>query len=231
MTTFKDLFLPQDLTALKERAIKTNNDNDHQHEKPTNVSLPNQQHIAKQVKKLGVNHVDEDKVLFMQAMSGVRPIKANTVHIPTKQDNPNASVRRAAATGEEMDDNTPLSDMQALLNPVASEAYLSYKQPTLQNKSFEQLKAGKLSYQMSEDLHALSIDQARTAVIKAINDAQKNNENVIKIIHGKGDSLIKTCVNGWLRQIDEVMAFVSAPAKDGGTGAVLVLLKRKNKTP
>ena len=40
---------------------------------------------------------------------------------------------------------------------------------------------------------------------------------MVKIVHGKGkDAILKTCVNGWLRQMPEVMAFVSAPAKDGG---------------
>ena len=50
---------------------------------------------------------------------------------------------------------------------------------------------------------------------------------MVKIVHGKGkDAILKTCVNGWLRQMPEVMAFVSAPAKDGGNGSVLVLLKK-----
>ena len=52
----------------------------------------------------------------------------------------------------------------------------------------------------------------------------------MKIIHGKGiDSILKTCVNGWLRQIPEVLAFCSAPAAQGGNGAVLVLLKKREK--
>jgi DNA-nicking Smr family endonuclease len=37
---------------------------------------------------------------------------------------------------------------------------------------------------------------------------------------------LKPSVNGWLRQWDVVLAFVSARQVDGGTGAVYVLLQR-----
>ena len=58
------------------------------------------------------------------------------------------------------------------------------------------------------------------------------NQNVIKIVHGKGpEAILKTYVNGWLRQHRDVLAFVSAPDNQGGTGAVLVLLKRTEKNP
>ena len=62
--------------------------------------------------------------------------------------------------------------------------------------------------------------------------AKDENQNVIKIVHGKGpEAILKTYVNGWLRQHRDVLAFVSAPEKQGGTGAVLVLLKRSDKNP
>jgi DNA-nicking Smr family endonuclease len=55
----------------------------------------------------------------------------------------------------------------------------------------------------------------------------------IRIIHGKGKRsrnnkgpVIKTKVNHWLRQRDDVLAFCSARPIDGGTGAIYVLLRR-----
>ncbi len=51
-------------------------------------------------------------------------------------------------------------------------------------------------------------------------------------MHGKGHGslhklpVLKTKVQGWLRQRDEVLAFCSARPVDGGTGAVYVLLKK-----
>jgi len=81
------------------------------------------------------------------------------------------------------------------------------------------------------DLHGCTTEQARGAVLEIIRMAQADPEalspNVIKIIHGKGiEATLKTYVNSWLRQHPEVMGFVSAPVAQGGTGAVLVLLKR-----
>lgn len=171
----------------------------------------------------------DDSTLFAQAMMGVTPLKhEKTVTKQSLKDDPNALLRRAAATGTKEVTTNKLSDMQALLNPVAGDAFLSYKNPTLQNKVFEQLKQGKLRWYNAVDLHGSTIDEARDAVLTLINDAIQNDETAVKIVHGKGiDAILKTCVNGWLRQMDNVLAFVSAPSNDGGTGAVLVLLKRK----
>lgn len=49
---------------------------DGEDQKPTEpVSLPTQKQVKKTVKQLGSEHVDDDKVLFMQAMHGVNPLE------------------------------------------------------------------------------------------------------------------------------------------------------------
>lgn len=208
-------------------------DNDDNGKPIDNIVLPSKQQVAKQVKKYDSEHLDDDKLLFMQAMSGVNPIKdKNLADKPRNVAKPDAATlaKRAAAQGTEDEPSHQLSDMQALLNPVASESYLSYKVPTLQNKVFNELKQGKLRWFNAVDLHGSTIEEAREATSQLIHDAHNHHETVIKIVHGKGtDSILKTCVNGWLRQIPEVLAFCSAPATQGGNGAVLVLLKKKEK--
>nr|WP_112744453.1 Smr/MutS family protein [Moraxella ovis] len=235
MTTFKDLLSKDAQTQLKEMGGKSSTKPEMDAKsKPTTAAVMGKKEAASQVKRFNHESIDEDKVLFMQAMSGVRPLKhEKSIDHRTKTNpkDPTAIFRRANAEGGEELVSANLSDMQALLNPVAGEAFLSHKNPTLQNKVFEQLKQGKLRWYDAVDLHGTSIDEARTAVQTIISNALKNGETVIKIVHGKGsDAIIKTCVNGWLRQISEVMAFVSAPVNDGGTGAVLVLLKRNQVT-
>lgn len=231
MTTFKDLLSKDFQVQLKELGGKSTSQTTDTNGKPTSSAVMGKKEVANQVKRFNHEGIDEDKVLFMQAMSGVTPLKHEKSvnhHIKTDPKDPTALFRRANAEGGEELLGANLSDMQALLNPVAGEAYLSYKNPTLQNKVFEQLKQGKLRWYDAVDLHGTSIEDARTAVQTIIANALKNGETVVKIVHGKGtDAIIKTCVNGWLRQISDVMAFVSAPANDGGNGAVLVLLKRK----
>ena len=210
---------------------------DGNNEKPTEpVSILTQKQVNKTVKKMNSEHVDDDKVLFMQAMGGVNKLEDKNVRAPSdasKTTKPDATTlsKRAAAQGSEASDlGAGLSDMQALLNPVAAESILSYKQPTLQNKVFTQLKQGKLRWYDAVDIHGCTIEEARAAVTQLLSQAKQNNETSVKIVHGKGsEAILKTCVNGWLRQLPEVLAFCSAPPKDGGNGAVLVLLK-KSKT-
>lgn len=228
--SFKDLLsksLQEDLKQMVKPSAKPELANDKPNE---NVQLPSSKAIANEVKRFNHDAITDDTVLFMQAMSGVTPLKTDAVvsHTKPAQADENALRRRASAEGGEQIEGV-LSDMQALLNPVAGEAFLSYKNPTLQNKVFEQLKQGKLRWYDAVDLHGSSIEDARNAVLLLINQAINKDETVVKIVHGKGkDAIIKTCVNGWLRQMEDVMAFVSAPAKDGGNGSVLVLLKKKS---
>lgn len=181
--------------------------------------------------------IEDDSQLFSKAMQGVEKIKDHNIAQPedtAKQKKVDAQTlaKRLAAEGSEIAEGEALSDMQALLNPVANQAFLSYRIATLQHRVFEDFKAGKMRWFEAVDLHGCTIEQARSAVLELLHIAKENNQNVVKIVHGKGkDGVLKTCVNGWLRQHREVLAFVSAPENQGGTGAVLVLLKRAEKNP
>ncbi len=174
--------------------------------------------------------------LFKAATQGITPLPQESVVIPKRMIKPSKATatvmaRRAAAIGTEGASIDGISDTQALLNPVASEAVLSFRQKTLQHRVFDQLKVGNLRWVHAVDLHGCTTEQARAAVLEIIRVAQHDPEAVtpivIKIVHGKGtEATLKTFVNSWLRQHPEVMAFISAPTTQGGTGAVLVLLKR-----
>ncbi|NLN57725.1 MAG: DNA mismatch repair protein MutS [Gammaproteobacteria bacterium] len=179
---------------------------------------------------------EDDLALFHQQMQGVQKMDAgNIAKLETparKKPDAQTLAKRAAAMGPMETDETLLSDTQAMLNPVGSQAALSYRIATLQHKVFEDLKAGNLRWFEAVDLHGCTVEEARVAVLQIIQMAKDENQNVIKIVHGKGpEAILKTYVNGWLRQHRDVLAFVSAPEKQGGTGAVLVLLKRSEKNP
>ena len=180
---------------------------------------------------------EDDADLFKKALLGVKKIdNSNIAKIerPNVRKKPDAKTlaKRASAEGAFEVNDSELSDTQAILNPVASQATLSYRIATLQHKVFEDLKAGNLRWYEDVDLHGCTVEDARSAVLQIIQIAKDENQTVIKIVHGKGpDAVLKTYVNGWLRQHRDVLAFVSAPENQGGTGAVLVLLKRAEKNP
>ena len=179
---------------------------------------------------------EDDFDLFQKSMQGVKKMDTSNI-APTEKNkkkkmDAQTLAKRASATGPMQIDNAELSDTQAMLNPVVSQATLSYRIATLQHKVFEDLKAGNLRWFEAVDLHGCTVEDARAAVLQIIQMAKDENQNVIKIVHGKGpEAILKTYVNGWLRQHRDVLAFVSAPEKQGGTGAVLVLLKRSEKNP
>ncbi|AXY60714.1 Smr/MutS family protein [Acinetobacter sp. WCHAc010052] len=194
------------------------------------------QHEQKKVQEVAPEEIS-DADLFKTALGGVKKIDNSNIAKIERTDvrkKPDAKIlaKRAAAEGAFETDDAELSDTQAVLNPVASQATLSYRIATLQHKVFEDLKAGNLRWFEAVDLHGCTVEEARSAVLQIIQIAKAENQNVIKIVHGKGpEAILKTYVNGWLRQHRDVLAFVSAPEKQGGTGAVLVLLKRAEKNP
>lgn len=197
-------------------------------------SMPKQQKPAPVAEAVQQN---DDLALFNKEMHGVKAIDNSNIakiepNNARKKPDAKTLAKRAAAVGPTETEHAELSDTYAMLNPVASQATLSYRIATLQHKVFEDLKAGNIRWYEAVDLHGCTVEEARTAVLEIIQIAKNENQNVIKIVHGKGpEAILKTYVNSWLRQHRDVLAFVSAPEKQGGTGAVLVLLKRAEKNP
>lgn len=179
-----------------------------------------------------------DEQLLAKALNGVKPIQAPPPPPrPTKPRKIDAltALRRANAEGETEREQIAVSDTVALMQPVDAEATLSFQRSGVQLRQFEKLRSGALPWRGAVDLHGCTVEQAREAVLQLIDEAKREGLQVIKIVHGKGhingQALLKTSVNGWLKQLPDVIAFSSAPPRDGGTGAVLVLLKRLRQEP
>lgn len=172
----------------------------------------------------------DDSTLFQRATRGVQRLESEAPPAPgLKRPDANILRRRAAAVAEENSDG-PISDTAALLHAVSPEESLTYARNGVQQRVLQKLKQGQPAWQAAVDLHGCTVDSAREAVLALIRNGKRDKLQVLKIVHGKGlqhgQALLKTCVNGWLRQLPEVLAFVSALPRDGGTGAVYVLLKR-----
>jgi len=176
----------------------------------------------------------DDATLFAQATRGARKL-ATDVAAPARPQRPKKPdaltlLKRARAEGDPERENIALSDTVALLQGVAPEAALSFKRNGVQERQLDKLKAGLLPWKHAVDLHGCTLEQAREAVLQLLAEAKAEGITVVKIVHGKGQingqAMLKTAVNGWLRQLPEVLAFVSADPRHGGTGAVMVLLRR-----
>jgi DNA-nicking Smr family endonuclease len=186
---------------------------------------------AKTVTKPTEESVD-DATLFARATRGVQRLQTEAPPPSPQQRQPDANtLRRRAAAVEEEITSGPISDAAALMHSVLPEELLSFARNGVQARVVQKLKQAQQPWQAAVDLHGCTVDQARDAVLRLLADSHQEGLSVIKIVHGKGlmqgQPLLKTCVNGWLRQIPEVLAFVSALPRDGGSGAVYVLLKQR----
>ncbi|AHE66450.1 Smr/MutS family protein [Legionella oakridgensis] len=173
---------------------------------------------------------DEDKALFQQAVLNVKPLEKKNRII---KERPVIHKPQKKPTFE----NSP-SDFIYLssqyIEPVSTHEILSYCEPGFPRKRFAQLKKGQIRWQAHLDLHGLQTESARDSLSNFIMKQYQQENRCLLIIHGKGGHhgeppVLKSYVNHWLKQIPQVMAFHSAIPRDGGTGAVYLLLKRFNR--
>ncbi len=100
------------------------------------------------------------------------------------------------------------------------------------------LHGGKYSIQAHIDLHGFTAHEAEQVFNDFMSEAIRNGKRAVLIVHGRGLSsprkpVLKSKVHGWLssgRWRKWVMAFTSARACDGGTGATYVLLRQRSLT-
>jgi DNA-nicking Smr family endonuclease len=114
---------------------------------------------------------------------------------------------------------------------VTAEEILFFARPGLQQRQLQRLKRGQLSIGAELDMHGMSAAMARTAVVNFIALCHEQHIRCVRIIHGKGYTsagsapVLKNRINTWLRQHPDVLAFSTAQIRDGGSGALYVLLR------
>ena len=177
-----------------------------------------------------------DSELFRQMMTDVKPLSAKKSaekHIEPEKPRPTPrpandppSLQKSPSHG--FTEREHIAD-------VAPEEALFFARAGLQQRLLRQFKRGNLQPEGRLDLHGQTIAEAGTSLFDFLNHAQNEGLRCICVIHGKGHRsannrpALKTQVNQWLRDAPAVLAFSSAQAKDGGMGALYVLLRRDAK--
>jgi DNA-nicking Smr family endonuclease len=112
---------------------------------------------------------------------------------------------------------------------VSSEEFISFKQSSISEKILRKLRKGQYNVDATLDLHGMTVEQAKKAVLDFLHTCSLQDIRVALIIHGKGSHsgkpVLKNSLNNWLRKIETVLAFSSAKIAHGSRGAVYVLLK------
>ena len=176
----------------------------------------------------------EEDDLFEQEMAGVKPIPQTKVIESPRTGAPTEAqlARREAAVADVPLDPNHLST--EYIEMVDAHDVLEYKANGVQEGVYRKLRLGKYPSEAALDLHRKTLQQARQEVFEFIRDSYRFGLRTVMILHGKGErsnppALLKSYVNKWLPSMPEVMAFHSAQKKDGGAGALYILLKKNEQ--
>ena len=112
---------------------------------------------------------------------------------------------------------------------------LSYQGNGVQKRVMRQLRRGQLAIEERLDLHGQTVVQAYRLTQQFLDECQRAGLSCVLLIHGQGYRsangvpMLKQNINHWLREHHAVMAYHSATQRDGGRGAVYVLLRRPRR--
>jgi DNA-nicking Smr family endonuclease len=138
---------------------------------------------------------------------------------------PLAALDEASALAESISDEF---DAESLIETDDS---LSWSRDGIGLDVVRRLRRGAWVIQDQLDLHGARRDEARLMVGEFLRDSVKRGLRCVRVVHGKGlgsvdrQPILKGRVRRWLTQKDEVLAFCQARAQDGGSGAMVVLLR------
>jgi DNA-nicking Smr family endonuclease len=104
----------------------------------------------------------------------------------------------------------------------------------LDRRSAERLKRGQLRPEARLDLHGMTQEEAHRALERCLAAAQEKGKRTVLVITGKGSGerrgVLRDAVPRWLAEAPNrgrVLATAPAQPKDGGAGALYVLLRRR----
>ncbi|EHQ51740.1 Smr protein/MutS2 [Ectothiorhodospira sp. PHS-1] len=170
---------------------------------------------------------DDDFDLFRQAVGPVAPVHTDRAMLQPRRPPPRPRQTEAEhrrALEDMIDDPFQVTDIQP-----GDE--LIYMREGLQRQVFKKLRRGHYRIGAELDLHGMTAREAHEEMVLFLSAARERRLRCVRIIHGKGlrssnrGPVLKSRVAHWLQQRAEVLAFCSARPADGGTGAVLVLLR------
>lgn len=175
------------------------------------------------------NLSEEERELFRQTVGKVIPVDSDKLHLSNTPKPKPIPAKRSIEKSPSLDESVSVTELLGLEDSMA---YLS---PGLQKNVLRKMRKGYYGLDAEIDLHGLGSHEAKRQLLRFLHNSVENGFRCVCIVHGKGyrspDNLpvLKNNLNLWLRQHRDVQAFCSAPHREGGTGAVLVLLRLADK--
>ncbi|MES2830811.1 MAG: Smr/MutS family protein [Pseudomonadota bacterium] len=171
--------------------------------------------------------------LFQQSVGDVTTLPPSDRREPFRQ--PPEPIAKHHIADEQAALAESLSDDFSVETLMDTDAALSFGRTGIGPDTLKKLRRGHWVIQSQLDLHGLRTDEARTALAEYLRNVGRRGLRCVRIVHGKGlgsinrEPVLKNKVRNWLVQKEEVIAFCQAKASDGGSGALVVLLKAQAK--
>ncbi|PJK08533.1 SMR domain protein [Lysobacteraceae bacterium NML08-0793] len=172
----------------------------------------------------------DDAALFRSAIGEVREIAPR----PAPPARPRPAPKAAMA---ERDERAAAVEFRLALDEqlLGAGDALVYRRDEVPPRTLKRLARGEFAAVDELDLHGIDSRSAENWLREFLRHAVQEGFGCVRIIHGKGRysaegvPVLKNLVDRMLRQRADVLAFHSAPAAQGGTGAVLVLLASRRR--
>ena len=172
---------------------------------------------------------DEEAAEFREAVGPVRPVITRRVE-PESGRVPARPLQREADEARVMED---LATGGPDFSDLETGEELVWLRPGVQKRVLRRLRRGHWRVQAELDLHQMNTDAAGRSIRSFLAEAGERGLTCVKIIHGKGlrsgpgGPRLKRLTGRLLSRHKRVLAFAGAPAGDGGTGAVYVLMRNR----
>lgn len=179
-----------------------------------------------------------DKVEFLAAMTGVTRFPRDARGYVEKR---RQAPLRQAPISEDAAGLAALRDVvegRGAFTIQYTDEYMEGVAPGVDRRLAQRLHRGDYAVHTYCDLHGHTVEEARVLVERFLTQAYTMQQRCVLVIHGRGLNskdnrpVLKEHVQLWLshgRLSRLVLAFATAPATDGGAGAVYVLLRRASQ--
>lgn len=177
-----------------------------------------------------------DEELLRESMVGVRPLSER------QRERVRTRAKEEPVTTPPFDEETEvLAKLAALVDgdgPLElehSDEHSEWIADDADTGILQRLVAGEFAWQGHIDLHGLTRDPARDALVRFFASSRQQGFRCVLVVHGRGHNsedgrpVLKPLVQRWLQRAplkSWVFAYATAKPVDGGTGAMYVLLRR-----
>ena len=170
---------------------------------------------------------EDERALFRDAVAGAKPLVPDRVHHEPPPP-------PAVPAQRKLDEAAALAES---LSPAPLDLSLeggdepNYLRPGLARTVLRDLRRGRWVVQDHLDLHGATRDEARLLLGEVLGDSLRRCLRCVRVVHGKGlgspgrEPVLKGLVKHWLMHRTDVLAYCQARAAEGGSGALVLLLK------